>query len=69
HLEEAWKTKQLVIIQCKERNVLGEAYLFQATVEGFSDNLVFLLRDEQLQPILIEQLLAVQPIEKGKWFQ
>lgn len=69
HLENAWKMKQRLLIQCKEVSVNGERTSFLATVEGFSDNVVFLLEKEQLHTVLIDQLQAVQDIEEAKWFQ
>lgn len=68
-LQTAWKTEQTVLVQCKERNLNGELTNILATVEGFSDNVVFLLEQSKIHTVMIEQLQAVEFIEKTKWFQ
>lgn len=68
-LEIAWKTKQTVLVQCKERTIDGELTSILATVEGFSENVVFLLEKARIHTVMIDQLQAVELIEETRWFQ
>lgn len=67
-LEVAWKNKTQLIIQTKERNMNGALYSIQGVVEGFSDNLVFVVASDKVHSIMVDMLHAVQPVDETKWF-